>query len=85
MDGAIQAERGKGEGSVWRSRGAQMGGNPRQELLGVEGLGHIVHRAASQERHLVLHVALGAEDDDGNAVDLRQHRLAGKPRQHQIQ
>ena len=59
--------------------------NAGQQLLGVEGLGDVVHRACLEQFHLVLHVPLGAEDDDGETLDFGQYLLPGQAGEHQIQ
>ena len=65
------AQKGGGGGAP-----PQLHGDPGQQLPGVEGLGHIVRRAAQEEPHLLLHVPLGAQDDDRDALKLWQHLLA---------
>ena len=41
------------------------GPQARQKLSGVEGLGQIVVGAQVQPGHLVLHLALGGQHEDG--------------------
>ena len=60
-------------------------GHPGQQLLGVKGLGEVIHRAAQQQSHPVLYRGLGADHNGGDPGQLRQQRLAGEPRQHQVQ
>ena len=55
----------------------QLAAHPGHQLLGVEGLGHIVVRPHGQAQHLVGVLALGGQDDDGQVAllpDLHHRR-----------
>ena len=63
----------------------QLNSDAGQQFFGVKGFGDIIGGAAQQKIHLVLGVHLGADNDDGNIVNLLKHLLSAETRQHQIE
>jgi hypothetical protein len=45
--------------------------HPRQQLVGVKGLGHIVHRAEFETAHDVAGLGFGGQEDDRNVSPVR--------------
>ena len=86
MGGRVQRQLAAGIDRRQRRAGVfpQPHGHTGQQFLRVKGLGQIVRRAAQQEVDLILHRHLGADHDHGDALQLRQHLLAGQSRQHQV-
>ena len=67
---------------------AQHGLDPGYQLLGVEGLDHVVISAQLQSQDLIKNFALGGKHDDrnlGGGPQLTAHLVAVDTRKHQIQ
>ena len=67
---------------------AQHGLDPGYQLLGVEGLDHVVIGAQLQSQDLIKNFALGGKHDDrhlGGGPQLTAHLVAVDARKHQIQ
>ena len=57
----------------------QMAAHPGRQLLGVEGLGHIVVRPHGEPQDLVRVLALGRQDNDGQIPLLPDFEHGGQP------
>lgn len=64
---------------------SQLHGDPRQQLLCVERLCHIIHRAAEQQIDFILHIDLCAQYDHRDSLELRKKLLAAQARKHQVE
>lgn len=80
--------RHRGDGGGTGLVAAQDGLYPGHQLLGVEGLYHIVVGSQLQPQDLVEDLSLGRKHDDGDLGDgaqLPAYLVAVDPREHQIQ